>query len=92
MDAIFLPSGDRLRDPLMQEVSQQRFEESYGFAVLLCYSETNGLRACAFNGHAYLSSFRQLRQLQVPSFATTLPLGSCIPETFLGAKQSAEAL
>ena len=48
----------------MQEVSQQRFEESYGFAVLLCYSETNGLRACAFNGHAYLSSFRQLRQLQ----------------------------
>ena len=52
----------------MQEVSQQRFEESYGFAVLLCYSETNGLRACAFNGHAYLSPFRQLRQLQPCQF------------------------
>ena len=36
--------------------------------MLLCYSETNGLRACAFNGHAYLSPFRQLRQLQPCQF------------------------
>ena len=55
----------------MQEVSQRRFEESYGFAVLLCYSETNGLRATATPtsvpsvNFANYNVYQRLRQLSL---------------------------